>query len=326
MSSPNLETIVLTAASGKQCKLLIPLLLQNPRFKLRLVVNSSSSASKLQAQYCNSSNSSARPRSVEIIQANLLDTTSCSHILTDATTIYHINPNHPKEAEIGINMVSAAIEETKKPDSKLKHFILSTVYCTQLSKMLNHARKLKVEERLIESAAPGTGALNWTIIQPGHLAEALIDRLITAMNETPGEYVRQVPFEAQFNTDIPFSFLSLQDLAAASAKTIEQRENHYFATYGLSSTFPMPYEEFIRRVGVRLGVTFDVRVLSYEKGVDANCSAQFGKKDVDQATRDGSERLVLFYNKRGLLGNPNICSWILERETTGIEDMVDNLL
>lgn len=310
------ELIVLTAASGKQCKFLIPLLLKNPQFSLRLVVNSSSSLSRLQSVYSDRED-------VEVLQANLQDYGSCANILKGASTVYHINPNHPKESEIGINMVSAAVGEKQRPDSKFEHFILSSVFCSQLSKMLNHARKLKVEEYLVECAAPSTGSLNWTIIQPGHLAEALIARLVAATKKHSGG--NKVSFEAQFDPEIPFSFLSLHDLAQASAKIIEQRQSHYFATYGLASTPPMPYKDFIQRVGTRLNVQFDISVLPYEKAVDANCLSAWGTTEVDQATRDGPERLVLFYNKRGLLGNPNICSWLLSRSPTSIEGMVDRL-
>lgn len=261
---------------------------------------------------------------MEVLQANLQDFNSCTNILRGASTVYHINPNHPKESEIGINMVSAAVEEKRQPDNKFEHFILSSVLCSQLSKMLNHARKLKVEEYLLESAGPATGALNWTIIQPGHLAEALIGRLVTAMNKNPGQ--SKVPFEGQFDAKIPFSFLSLLDLAQASARIIEQRQKHYFATYGLASTFPMPYQDFIKQVGTRLNVQFQINVLPHDEAVDANCISAFGTTDIDQATRDGPERLVLFYNKRGLLGNPNVCSWLLGRDSTSIDEMVNSLL
>ncbi|MBA7493056.1 hypothetical protein ES702_03611 [subsurface metagenome] len=316
MASTDREIVVVTAASGKQNKFMIPILLQNPRFKLRLIVNSSSSVSRLQDTYSDEEN-------VEVLQANLQDYNSCASILKGATTVYHINPNHPKEAEIGINMVTAAVTEKKRPDSKFQHFVLSTVFCTQISKMLNHARKLKVEEYLIDRAAPNTGALNWTIIQPGHLAEALVARLVTAMKENPGK--DKVPFENQFDVEVPFSYLSLRDLGEASAKVVEERSKHYFATYGLSSTHPMPYKDFIQQIGKKLNVEFDITVLPHEKAVDANCISAFRTTDVDQATRDGPERLVLYYNKRGLLGNPNICSWLLGREPTKPEDMVDNV-
>lgn len=295
---------------------MIPILLRNSNLTLRLIVNSSSSVSKLQNQYGDKG-------SIEVVQANLTNSAACADILKDATTVYHINPNHPKEAEIGINMISAAVTEKRKPGSKFQHFVLSTVYCTQITKMLNHARKLAVEECLIESAAPTTGALNWTIIQPGHLAEALVGRLVDAVKKHPGE--KRVPFEAQFDPEIPFAFLSLLDLAEISAKVIQERQRHYFATYGLVSTSPMPYKDYIQQVGAKLNVDFDLSVLPFEKAVDANCTSAWGTTDVPQATRDGPERLVLYYNKRGLLGNPNICSWLLGRSPTTIAEMVDNV-
>lgn len=279
-----------------------------------MIVNSSSSLSRLQDTYNGKEN-------VEVPQADLTDYNSCASILKGATTVYHINPNLPKEAEIGINMVSAAVAEKRKPDSKFQHFVLSTVFCTQISKMLNHARKLKLEGYLIDCAAPNTGALNWTIIQPGHLAEALIGRLVAAVKDNPGN--DKIPFQNQFDVEVPFSFLSLRDLGKASAKVIQEHSSHYFATYGLSSTLPMRYKDFIQQIGTRLNVQPDITVLPHEKAVDANYISAFGTTNVDQATQDGPERLVLYYKKRGLLGNPNVCSWLLGRAPTSVADMVD---
>jgi hypothetical protein len=39
--------------------------------------------------------------------------------------------------------------------------------------------------------------------------------------------------------------------------------------------------------------------------------------------RDHAERLVLFYNRRGLNGNPNVLRWLLGREPTTIDQWIE---
>ena len=39
--------------------------------------------------------------------------------------------------------------------------------------------------------------------------------------------------------------------------------------------------------------------------------------------RDEAERLVLYYNRRGLKGSPNVLRWLLGHEPTSVEAWVD---
>lgn len=42
--------------------------------------------------------------------------------------------------------------------------------------------------------------------------------------------------------------------------------------------------------------------------------------------RDEAERLILFYNRRGLKGSPNVLRWLLGREPTTVESWVEGEL
>ena len=55
-------------------------------------------------------------------------------------------------------------------------------------------------------------------------------------------------------------------------------------------------------------------------------SAASGGEMRRDITRDEAARLCLFYNHRGLVGNPSVLRWLLGRETTSLEEWVDGQL
>lgn len=299
------DLIVLTCASGKQCSQLIPLLYGNPGYKLRLAVNSTKSLDKLTGQYPNA----------EVVQANLGDANECSNLVNGATTVYYVGPPfHPHELEYGINMVDAAVKESRKPDTRFSHFIFSSVLHAELRKLLNHDCKRLIEEYLVESG------LQYTILQPSHYADNAIMRLISQKESA------EPVFAAAHDPSVAFSFSCVRDHAEVSAKVIQERERHFYATYPLASTMPMKYTEYIRSVGEVLNVTFQVKQIPYEEAVQMYCKIIFGSDEVDQAWRDGPERLLLYYNRRGIVGNPGILEWLLGRPGTTPAELAVSIL
>ena len=100
----SLYSHVLLASKGAH---IIPLLYEKPYppFHLRLVVNSEPSAARLSEQY---------PQA-EVVQADLVNIADYHKIVKDATTVYHINPSmHPRESDVGINMVDAVTAESQR--------------------------------------------------------------------------------------------------------------------------------------------------------------------------------------------------------------------
>lgn len=296
------ELLVLTCASGKQGAHIIPLLYEKPHspFHLRLVVNSEASAARLSEQY---------PKA-EVVQADLVSIADCYRIVKGASTVYHIGPSmHPRESDVGINMVDAATAESQRMGSGFKHFVFSSVLNPQLSKMLNHDRKRYVEEHLLESD------LNWTILQPCHFADQSLGMLVGQLDKDKPVY------PALYDPTTPFSFLALRDLGEASSRVVTEREKHYFAIYPLTSTGAMPYTEFVKIVGSEMGKDISIERLPYEKAVDKMCDRLLKSKSADQRYRDGPERMLLFYNKRGLIGSPNVLRWLLGRQPTSISQL-----
>lgn len=293
------DLLLLTCASGKQASRLIPLLHGKWR-RLRLVVNSGPSEDRLKKQWPNT----------EVIRADLEKSQDCRRIMVDVTTVFHIGPTlHPHETEIGYFMIDAAVHEAQH--GSFKHFVYSSVLGSQLRKLMNHDCKRYVEEYLFESG------LDYTVLQPTHF----MDLFPVAMLMGQVEPV----YTANWNPEVPFSFVALQDLADAAARVIEEREKHFLAQYPLSSTRAYPYTEVVKLVGEAIGKEIRVETRGIEdatQALTAMLSGSTGHTSVHPKARDTAHRLILYYNYHGLAGNPNVLEWLIGRKPTTHQEWV----
>ncbi|KAF2169793.1 hypothetical protein M409DRAFT_20208 [Zasmidium cellare ATCC 36951] len=305
--------VVVTSPSGKIATHLLPLLAQNNTYTLRLAAHTQSSASTLQKTY----------PTAEIVPTDLTSPSSCTSLLKDATAAIHIGPSlHSREKEIGLNMVDAAVAETQRPGAVFTHFIFSSVLNTQHRQLMQHDLKSYIEERLMISPA----SLNWTILKPTNFLDAYPVQLLAGM-ETPA-------IERLWTPEVPSSVIALRDIAAAIERVLREGERHYYAEYPLCGTLPVSDREIIETIGRVIEKDVEIRQPTFEGGVERLMFFLFGEgrggdfggsAEGDwrgDICRDGAERLVLFYRRRGLKGSPNILRWLLGREPVGVEEWV----
>ncbi|KAJ5101956.1 hypothetical protein NUU61_004178 [Penicillium alfredii] len=315
------EILVITCPSGKQCSHLIPLIYQKTQFKLRLAAHSHDSASKLQTKY----------PEAEVVVSDISSLDECCKLLSGATTVYHVGPSfHSRETEMGFNMINAAVAESQTPGNKFRHFVFSSVLCTQHRNLMQHDLKSRIEERL------NLSPLNFTILQPTNFMDAYPVAAL-ASQSSPS-------LERLWNPDVPNSMIALRDLAEAAARVLREGEPHYLAQYPLCSTLPISDTEVVKVIEKHTGKSIAVHVPSFETGVQNVLKFLFGGKQpghyvgelVDQdflspaadgdlrpdITRDEAERLILFYNRRGLKGSPNVLRWLIQREPTTVDEWV----
>lgn len=314
------EILVITCPSGKQCTHLIPHLYQKGQFKLLLAAHSAKSASTLTTKY----------PSAEVVQVDLLSQDACRKLVAGATSVFHVGPSfHSREMEMGFNMIDAAVAETQAPASTLKHFVFSSVLGTQHRNLMQHDLKARVEERLYLSP------LNFTILQPTNFMDAYPVAQLKAQ-EKPS-------IQKLWTPTIPNSVIALRDLAEAAARVLVEREKHYFALYPLCSTLPVADSEIVAVIERNIGKSIEIKTPTFEDGVNTCITYLFGGKESDiyageknadlsklgadgdlrpDITRDEAERLVLFYNRRGLVGNPSVLRCILGREPTTVDQWV----
>ena len=309
------EILVVTCPSGKQCSHLLPLIYDEGKFTLRLAAHSNASSEKLKKQY----------PEAEVVQSDITDLNSCLRLLEGATSVFHVGPSfHSREKEIGFNMVDAAVAESRRQGNVLKHFVFSEVLATQHRNLMQHDLKSYIEERLFLSP------LNWTILKPTNFMDAYPVAMLAKQDKPV--------MEKLWNAEIPNSVIALRNLAEAAAKVLNEREVHHLAEYHLCSTMPLSDAYIIKAIGKRIGKTIEIKSPSFETGVAKALNYLFGAKTAtasevsnvyaskdtgDHAdnelanegdlrgdiARDEAERLVLFYNRRGLKGSPNVLRW-----------------
>ena len=157
-----------------------------------------------------------------------------------------------------------------------------------------------MEEYLIESG------LQYAILQPSRFMDQFpIHKLIS--EEKP-------VYSARWDPEVPFSFTKLHDIGEAAAKILSQREKHYFATYEMVSTSPpMGWRQVCELVSRILGKEIKIEVMPFQQALDQRIEEMFGM-ELNDYIRDTAQRLLLYYNYRGLQGSSNAMRWLLERE------------
>jgi uncharacterized protein YbjT (DUF2867 family) len=299
-ADPSKDLLLITSASGKQATTLLPLLSEWKN--LRLAVKSSSSKTRLQQQYPHA----------EIVQTDLYSPENCLRLMEDVSVCIHIGPSyHPHEASIGRMMIDSALTSSPKV---FKHFILSSVLNSQLSKMLNHACKKEVEEYIMESGLP------YTILQP----TTFMDNIPVVMMAKQNRPV----FRAAWDIDVKFSMVALRDLADVFRAILYERERHFYSQYPLVSTHSLlTFADAMGIVGEKLGKEVKIERLEYKQAVDGLLVRLFGTSEgVDQRKRDVAQRMILFYDNRGLVGNSNVLEWVLNRKATQFDEWVEKKL
>ena len=131
----------------------------------------------------------------------------------------------------------------------------------------------------------------------------------------------QVVFPAKWDPAVEFSFVALKDLGQVGAKIVEEGEKHCFATYELCGTGPISYKEICKIIGEAIGKDVVVEQAEYQEAVKSFLEMKYGD-EMDIYTRDAVERMLLYYNRRGILGNPNTLGWLLGRKPLGLPEWV----
>ncbi|KAB8248772.1 hypothetical protein F9C07_2057511 [Aspergillus flavus] len=311
------EILVITCPSGKQCSLLIPLLYNKGKFHLRLAAHSEASAQKLKAQYPDA----------DVVTTDLQSLSDCRKLLHGATAINAVLPSlHSHEKEIGFNLIDATVAESRREGNVIKHFVFSSVLGTQHRNLLQHDLKSYVEERLFLSPLDC-----WTILKPTNFLDAYPVAALAAQEHPV--------LEKWWKPEHANSVIALADLAEASAKVLNEREKHYLAEYPLCSTMPISETEIIQIIEKRIGKKIELKTPSFETGVNKLIRALYGGEEKGDGelglglasegdlrgdlVRDTVEHLILFYNRRGLKGSPNVLRWLLGREPTSVVQWVD---
>lgn len=237
----------------------------------------------------------------EIAIGDIQDTVALQQAMQGVRALYHICPNmHPDEVAIGHQVIGAAL------GAGVEHFVYHSVLHPQTATMPHHWNKLQVEEALFESRLP------FTILQP----TAYMQNLLAGWAKicTEGRYVVPYPAETQI------TLVDLADVAAVAAMVLAQPAQHLGATYELVGTAPFTQNEVATMLGNGLGRSVTVEVLAHADWERAARASGLGDYAVETLIK-----MFTYYEKFGLLGNPNVLGWLLGRSPTALTTFIQRV-
>jgi len=224
----------------------------------------------------------------EIALGDILDKDALRQAIAGTGQIVHICPPMLQQED---TLAQWMIEMAA--DAKVGRFILYSVLHPVLDDVPHHARKLVAEHHLIESGLP------YTILQPGrymqHLTPIWNTLLETGVHAMP------------FSTKIRFSLTDLQDLAEATALVATQ-DGHESATYQLAGPQPLSQDESAVILSELLGRPIHAAALPLADVLKKAAASGMAAERVENMRLMNEH-----YDRQGLIGNPNVLTWLLGR-------------
>jgi uncharacterized protein YbjT (DUF2867 family) len=217
--------------------------------------------------------------------------------------VYHLCPNmSPDETIIGKLIIEAARE------SGIEHFVYHSVLHPQTEKMTHHWQKSRVEEMIFESRLP------FTILQPA----PYMQNLLAGWKSIVEEGVLRVPY----SVNVQFSFIDLEDLAEA-ARIVLTEPNHTNATYELAGTPPMSHMEVAEILGQVLKRNVkaereEIRRFAWRLRAEQSGMSEYVVENLI--------KMFEYYDQWGLVGNPNVLSWLLKRKPASLEVFIERIM
>jgi uncharacterized protein YbjT (DUF2867 family) len=228
----------------------------------------------------------------KVVVGHMQDEAAIRSALQDVRAIYHICPNmSPHEAAIG----KLIIHEAQK--AGVEHFVYHSVLHPQTQKMNHHWQKLQVEEMVFESGMP------FTILQPAPYMQNLLGSWKSILEDG----VVRVPY----SIDAKFSFVHLEDIAEA-AKIVLTESNHKNATYELAGTSSLSHREVAEILSQGLK-----REVQAEKEEIRDWRMRV--TGLSEYAIENLVKMFEYYDQWGLAGNPNVLTWLLNREPSTFE-------
>jgi uncharacterized protein YbjT (DUF2867 family) len=219
-------------------------------------------------------------------------------------SVYHICPNvNSNEITIGQKIIDVASA------IGINHFVYHSVLHPQVEAMPHHWKKMRVEERLIESGLP------YTILQPAAYMQNILANWDNIYNI--GKFI--VPYAVESL----ISMVDLEDVALAAAIVLQETSpkeghpSHDGATYELVGTPAMPQTEVAEILTRHLGRP----VIAEKQPIDAweQKARASGMGDYQVNTL---VKMFNYYEKYGFSGDSHVLSWLLNRPATSLDAFV----
>jgi uncharacterized protein YbjT (DUF2867 family) len=184
----------------------------------------------------------------------------------------------------------------------VEHFVFHSVLHPQAEAMPHHAHKLRVEEMVVESGLP------FTILQP----TAYMQNILAGWDGLLAQGVMRNPYPIETK----LSLVDLEDVAEVAAKVLtESGSVHRGATYELVGTAPLAQTEVAQILSEALGQPVRAGSESVEAWETRARTAGLGDYQCETLIK-----MFRYYERHGLVGNPNTLRWLLGREPTSLAE------
>ena len=138
-----------------------------------------------------------------------------------------------------------------------------------------------------------------------------MQHLVPIWNNVVDSGIHNMPF----NIDSKFSIVDLEDLAISTA-TIAIESGHEGATYELAGPEMLSQVDMARTLSSLLGKNIKAKARSIIK------FNEWKKNKISTSRKKTMQAMNRHYDAHGLIGNPNVLSWILKRPPTTFAEFV----
>jgi uncharacterized protein YbjT (DUF2867 family) len=242
----------------------------------------------------------------KVLVGDMRDEIAIHSAMQGSRAVYHICPNmNPDEAVIGKLVIEAARQ------SGVEHFVYHSVLHPQTEKMNHHWQKLQVEEILFESGLP------FTVLQPA----PYMQNLLAGWQSIIENGVLRVPYSITSK----FSFVHLDDVREA-VKIVLTEPDHLNAIYEIAGTPPLSHVEVAEIFGRVLNRDIQAereQIRDWRQRTSTALEMNTRSSPREEYATENLIRMFEYYDQWGLVGNPNVLRWILNREPTSLESFVE---
>jgi NAD(P)H dehydrogenase (quinone) len=211
--------------------------------------------------------------------------------------VYYVSPHLSSQEETTCASLVRVMQE-----AGAWRLVYHSVLRPQAGDLPHHGMKLRTETCVVDSG------LACTILQPApYMQNLLVQRYDVT---THGVY--RVPHSIL----TPFSWVDLDDVAEAAAMVFAE-PGHDGATYELAGPEPLNSADVAERWGCAAGRSVRSETIKHEAWARA-----LGRSDVGGYALEALGAMAMYYDRHGLVGNPNLLTWLLSRPPRTLMDFL----
>ena len=236
----------------------------------------------------------------EVLAGDLCHADTIQTTVQGARAIYHICPNiHPDELDIGKKLITAA------RSAGIEHFVYHSVLHPQVEAMPHHWLKMRVEEQLFKSGLP------YTILQPTAYMQNILANW--------GTIIENGIYSVPYSLETRLSLVDLEDVAEAAAIVLTE-PGHQGAIYELVGVSAMSQTDIANTLHEQLKRPVAIKVISLEEWERNTRNSGMGEYQVTTLLK-----MFNYYQCYGFAGNPNVLSYLLQKQPASFTDFVKRI-